>query len=204
MPSMVLPSGRTPAVSAAPAAAAHRSVSPGRPTSANSSAPCAATLGVLLDEAVRLEPLHPAQHGVGAPAGPDGAGDLQHEAGRHDRRRRPPGHGRWRPRVPVRLAPCRRPEVEGRHHVGLPTPQLRRQQLSEELVVAVPLPPPVERDHEQVPTLQTLQHLGRIASCRVSRRTADRTWCRGWSCGSGTAPRRPTPGRGTPSAGSRP
>ena len=38
--------------------------------------------------------------------------------------------------------------------IGFPTTELRRQQLTEEVVVAVPPPLPIERHHEQVPRLE--------------------------------------------------
>ena len=42
--------------------------------------------------------------------------------------------------------------------VGLLVQQTRAQDVGEEMVVAIPLAPVVERDHEQVAALERLQH----------------------------------------------
>ena len=78
--------------------------------------------------------------------------------GRPDRRRRPSGHARW-PLPAGRSSRYHgRPGVELRHHLRLPPQQLGVQQLTEQVVVAVPLAPAVERDHQQVAALQPIEH----------------------------------------------
>ena len=75
---------------------------------------------------------------------------------------------------PFVLAPGRRPEVELGDVGRLASPQLRRQQVAEQLVIAEPLPPAVERHHQQVAALQPLEDVARSLSTgdRVAERTA--------------------------------
>jgi hypothetical protein len=51
---------------------------------------------------------------------------------------------------PVGLTPDRRSGVQFRDQLGLTLLQLGPEQLAEQVVVAVPLPLPVKRDHQQV------------------------------------------------------
>ena len=85
--------------------------------------------------------------------------------------------------MPLRLVPRRGPEVELGDHLRLAPPQLGQQQLAEQVVVAVPLPAPVERDDQQVAALQPLEDRARSRRRRASRRTAGRTCARGSTCG---------------------
>jgi hypothetical protein len=64
---------------------------------------------------------------------------------------------------PVGLTPDRRSGVQFRDQLGLTLLQLGPEQLAEQVVVAVPLPLPVKRDHQQVGVLQRLQHPARPA-----------------------------------------
>ena len=126
------------------------------------------------EQTVGLEPLHPAHHGGAAPARPDRIGLLQHEAGDPIciARRLSVGDGRLR--LAIVLAPGRRPEVQLGDVGRLASPQLRRQQVAEQLVIAEPLPPAVERHHQQIAALQPLQDVARSLSTgdRVAQRTA--------------------------------
>ena len=126
-----------------------------------------------LDQAVRLEPLHPAQDGVRASTGPHRAGVLQHEAG--DRVGVAPRLGMVDGglRHVVRLAPRGGTVVERADHVRLAPLQLGHQQIPEQVVVAIPLPATVEWHDEQVSALESLQE--RARSLRVERRVAQRT-----------------------------
>ena len=76
-----------------------------------------------------------------------------------------------------------------RHELRFTPPQLGAQQVTEQVVVAVPLAPPVQRDQQQVGPLQRLQHRGRPGGAQRSRRTAARTSARAPRYGSGTTPR---------------
>ena len=60
--------------------------------------------------------------------------------------------------VAVVLVPVARPTVELGHAVGLLVQEARPQHVGEELVVAIPAPPVVERDEEEVPAIERLQH----------------------------------------------
>ena len=75
-------------------------------------------------------------------------------------------------REAVRSAPVRRAAAQVAHEVGRLAPELREQQLAEEVVEAVPLPLPVERHEERVRPLQRLQqpleHLNFNVRMRVS------------------------------------
>ena len=64
------------------------------------------------------------------------------------------GHGR----LAVLLVPRARPPVQVRHLAGLLVQQARLQHVGEEMVVAIPPAAVVERDQEQVPPVQRLQH----------------------------------------------
>ena len=129
------------------------------------------------------EPLHPAQHRLDAPAGPDGLLQLQDQ----------PGHPVVVPgrlgmldrglRHGVRLEPRSRPEMEIRDQIGLPPPEFRLQQLPEQVVVAVPLTAAVERDHQQVPALHPFEDAPGSLLDPGSRRRAARTSGPGPRCG---------------------
>ena len=58
----------------------------------------------------------------------------------------------------VLLVPVARPPVQLGDVVGLLVQQARPQHVGEEMVIAIPLAAVVERDQEQVPSLQRLQH----------------------------------------------
>ena len=64
------------------------------------------------------------------------------------------GHGL----LAVLLVPNARPPVQVRHIVGLLVRQARLQHVCEQMVVAIPPLAVVERDQEQVPAIQRLQH----------------------------------------------
>ena len=136
------------------------------PTTHSISAPCTAIAGW------RSSTLFASNHSIhrstvsDASARPHGVGELQHEAGRPGRRRRRPGRGRWRPRAG--RSPRTTPPPGGaarRRSSGLASAQLGRQQFAEQRVVAVPLAPAVERDHQQVAALQLLEHERPSRSC---------------------------------------
>ena len=121
-----------------------------------------------------LEPVHPAPDGVVSSTRPDGIAELHQEA-----RRRVSvagglgvidgvlGH-------PVRLAPRRGAAVKLRDRLRITSPQLRHEQLAEQLVVPVPLPAAVEGNHQQVAALQPLEECGRSRDAEdgVAERTA--------------------------------
>jgi hypothetical protein len=112
---------------------------------------------VALDQALVLEPPHPAQDGVAAAFGPDGVGEVEDEPGDRGGVARSLGVLDGDLGQPVGLAPGRRPPVELGDEVRLAPAQLARQQLPEQVVVAVPLAPVVERQHQEVAVLQLLQ-----------------------------------------------
>jgi HD superfamily phosphohydrolase YqeK len=64
------------------------------------------------------------------------------------------GHGL----LTVLLGPRACPPVQVRHLVGLLVQQARTQHVREQMVVAIPPAAIVERDQEQVPAVQGLQH----------------------------------------------
>jgi hypothetical protein len=109
--------------------------------------------GIVLDQALVLEPRHPAQDGVGAASGPDGIGEGQDQPG--DRVGVAGGLGMLDGDLgqAVGLAPRPRPPVELGDHLRLTPAELARQQLPEQEVVAVPLAPVVERQHQEVAVL---------------------------------------------------
>ena len=113
---------------------------------------------MLLDPLVGRKPIHPPQHRVEPAARPDGVGHREHEPGHPIPVPGPLGVPDGRLRQTVRLVPGRRPGVELGDHLRLPPHQLGVEQLPEEVVVAVPLAPSVERDHQQVAALQTIEH----------------------------------------------
>ena len=76
-------------------------------------------------------------------------------------------------RLPVRLAPIGRTSEQTRHEIRLDSLELRTQQLLEEMVVAIPLPSPVQRHQEQVGTRQRFQH--RRGAAPLEDRVAERT-----------------------------
>ena len=65
-------------------------------------------------------------------------------------------------RRPVGLVPVGGAQVQLGDDVGLDATKLAQQELSEQAVVAVPLPPPVERDQEQARRLEVAQPLLRV------------------------------------------
>ena len=75
----------------------------------------------------------------------------------------------------VRLVPVARPPVQRRDLVGLLVQQARTQHVGEEVVVAVPPAAVVERDQEQVPPVQRLQHgpATAVAGDGITQRTAE-------------------------------
>jgi hypothetical protein len=58
----------------------------------------------------------------------------------------------------VLLVPFARPSVQVQHLAGLLIQQARLQHVCEQMVVAIPPAAGVERDQEQVPSIQRLQH----------------------------------------------
>ena len=131
---------------------------------------------VPLQQPLLVEPRQPAEKGVGPPARPHRVRVDQHQPGD------PVGVARSL-RVldgglehPVRLAPRGRPPVELGHDLGLAVHELRGQEVAEEVVVPIPLPAIVERDHQQVAVLQRLEHLvrTRLAERRVAQRSGHR------------------------------
>ncbi len=109
----------------------------------------------MLDEVVGLEPLHPAPDGVVSSTRPNGIAELHQEARRRVGVAGGLGVVEGVLGHPVRLAPRRGAEVKLRDHLRITSPQLRHEQLSEQLVVPVPLTASVERDHQQVAALAT-------------------------------------------------
>ena len=61
-------------------------------------------------------------------------------------------------RLAVLLVPCARPPVQARHLAGLLVVQACLQHVGEQMVVAIPPAAVIERDQEQVPAVQRLQH----------------------------------------------
>ena len=74
--SVVFPSASVPVGSARSAAAAHRSVACGSAGQREHEGPVHGDRRMTLEQVVRLEPLHPAHHGVATPARPDRIGYL--------------------------------------------------------------------------------------------------------------------------------
>ena len=138
---------------------------------------------VVLDPRPVLQPLHPAQHRVDPATGPHRLHQVQDQPGDLLRVARGLGVFDGRLRHGVRLVPLRRPGVQPGNDVRLASAELGVQQLSEQLVVAVPLAAAVERDHQEVAALQLLREPGSIPSSRGSRRRAPRTCGRGSRCG---------------------
>ena len=128
----------------------------------------------VLDLAVGLEPLHPAQDGVGTATRPDRVGQLEDEAGDSFGIARGLGVLDRGLRHAVVLVPLGGPQVELGDHTGLTPPQLRQHQVPEKVVVAVPLAVPVEWDHEQVAALEPVEDVARarVVERRVAQRTA--------------------------------
>ena len=73
----------------------------------------------------------------------------------------------------VLLVPFARPPVQVRHLAGLLVQQPRLQHVSEQMVVAIPPAAVIERDQEQVPPVQRLQH--RLAATLPGDGIAQRT-----------------------------
>ena len=203
MPSIVLPSASTPVAEVASAAAAQRSVPPGRPVDREHQRTVHGDPRVALDQVVRLEPLHPAQDGVGTSTRPDGVGDLQHEARHRVGIAGGLGVVDRGLRHPVRLAPRRGAAVELGDDLRLASPQLR-QRAALGTGGGTGTTPGVGRAGPPAGCgAPTARGARSIPWRRGRRRRADRTSGRGSTCGSGTMPPRTTPGRGSPSAGSR-
>ena len=112
---------------------------------------------VVVRGGLALEPLHPPQHGVDAPAGPHRLHDVEDQAGHPVAVAGGLGVVDGRLRQAVGLAPRGRSTLELRDHLRLAPPQFGVQQLPEQLVVPVPLASTVERDDEQVPAFQLFQ-----------------------------------------------
>ena len=76
-------------------------------------------------------------------------------------------------RLLVRLAPVGGTREQLRHEIRLQSLELRTEQLSEEMVVAIPLPGTVERHQEQVGARQRFQHRrgAALLEDRVTQRT---------------------------------
>ena len=84
-------------------------------------------------------------------------------------------------RLAVLLVPRARPPVQVRHLAGLLVEQPRLQHVGEELVVAIPPAAVIERDQEQVPPIQRLQHglAATLPGDGIAQRTAQPTQDRG-------------------------
>ena len=87
----------------------------------------------------------------------------------------------------VGLVPVGGPQVQLHDDVGLDPTQLTEQELTEQGVVAVPLPPTVERDQEHVRGLEAAQLGPARLMLRGGRRRAERTVDRAPPCAAGTA-----------------
>src|ERR671912_640627 len=79
------------------------------------------------------------------------------------------------------LQPHARPFAQGRHQIELATLELVEQQLTEEMVVTVPLSLLIKRNHEQVGAGELAQEHSRIlpARHRIAKRTLHRPQYRG-------------------------
>ena len=100
--------------------------------------------------------------------------------------------------LPVPLVPLRGPPVKDGHQAGLQAVQLRQEHVAEQVMVAVPLPPPVQRHQQQVRPLQIGQDSRGPAAPRVPHRTAIRTCAPAPRSGSGTPAAAGRSGPGTP------
>ena len=127
---------------------------------------------VPLDQLPLLEPLHPSQDRVHATARPHGLHHL------HDQPRDVVAVAGLLRVVngqltkAVGLEPGGRPKVEPGHDLRFTSPQLGAQQIPEQVVIAVPLVPPVQRDQQQVGPLEGHQH--RARPCGAEHRVAQR------------------------------
>ena len=127
---------------------------------------------VRLGRPVRVQPAEPAFDGRGT------ATVVRVEIVPHDQSRGPVDVvGRLRVpdrglRLSVRFAPVGRTSEQPRQEVRFDSPELRPQQLLEEMVVAIPLAGAVKRHHEQVGALERLQRRRRAA--RVEHGVAER------------------------------
>ena len=65
--------------------------------------------------------------------------------------------------VAVRLEPSGSPVMQARHQIGLGACKLGPQELTEEVVAAVPPAAPIEGDEQEVRLLERLEHLLRPA-----------------------------------------
>ena len=95
-------------------------------------------------------------------------------------------------------------QVQLHDGVGLDAPQLAEQELPEQRVVPVPLPPAVERDQERVRRLERLQPVLAARICRAARRRAGRAAGRARRFGAGSAGSPGPAGSATRGRGSRP
>ena len=153
------------------ARASHRSASAGRPVIARNQAPYMASAGYR--KLVVAEPAQPVLHRL-HPAVVVEA--LRHPVDQTSHRVR---LGRGLPVADRRLrklvgdAPVHRATVERPRQGRIIALELGAQQLTEEMVVAVPLAVPVERHHEAVRALEALQGGGRVS--RFEDRVAEVT-----------------------------
>ena len=102
---------------------------------------------IVLRRCCVLEPFHPAQHRLDAPASPDGLCQVQDQAGHLVVVASRLGMLDRGLRYSVRLVPRGRPDVKILDQVGLAPPEFGLQQLSEQVVIAVPLTVTIQRDH---------------------------------------------------------
>ena len=112
---------------------------------------------VILEATVAREPLHPTQYGLEPAARPDGIADVQHETCD------PVGvAGVLRMvdcllREAIRLVPRGCSAVELGDHLRFALLQLGSEQLTEQMVIAIPLASAIEGDHEQVAALEAVE-----------------------------------------------
>ena len=87
------------------------------------------------------------------------------------------GHGL----LTVLLVPHACPPVQVWYLVGLLVEQARLQHVGKQMVVAIPLAAVIQRDHEQVPPVQRLQHClaAPLPGDRIAQRTAQPAQDRG-------------------------
>ena len=183
VPSIVLPSDSVPVADVRSAAAAQRSVLAGRPGQGVHQRPVHGDRREAFEQAIGLEPLHPAHHGGAPPTRPDRVGQLQHEAGDPICIAGLLGVLDGGLRLAVRLAPRGRPQVQLSDVGGFAPPQLRQQQLTEQRGDSG-----TTRDDGRAarPTgcgSPVVRARCSIAFHRSLRRTADRTSGRGSTCG---------------------
>ena len=78
-------------------------------------------------------------------------------------------------RRPVRFVPVCCTDVQLREHIGFHSSELGEQELAEQAVVPIPLPPPIERDEERARRLESAQPVlhARLAEDRLAQRRAE-------------------------------